>query len=34
MSDLKYLNLLAKQFPNASSARAEIIRLRAINELA
>ena len=33
MSDLKYLNLLAKQFPNASSARAEIIRLRAINEL-
>ncbi|NMB28889.1 MAG: fructose-1,6-bisphosphatase [Clostridiaceae bacterium] len=33
MSDLKYLNLLAKQFPNASSAKAEIIRLRAINEL-
>lgn len=33
MSDLKYLSLLAKQFPNAPSARTEIIRLRAGNEL-
>ncbi len=33
MNDLKYLNLLAKQFPNATTARAEIIHLRAVNEL-
>ncbi|MGI6156918.1 MAG: fructose-1,6-bisphosphatase [Saccharofermentanales bacterium] len=33
MKDLKYLTLLANQFPTARAARAEIIRLRSISEL-
>lgn len=32
-NDMKYLNMLAEHFPTAKAARAEIIRLRALNEL-